>query len=286
MTDTLLKSRKKIPEPFTEILRAVFGAANEFEINAFVVGATARDLIFEYVYEANIRRKTEDIDFGIAVENWAQYESLKNYLIATGKFKDDAKNKQRIQWKSGGAEMKVDLVPFGGIENPVGEIAFPPDGDFVMSTIGFSEACADSVFLEIDEKLTIRVASLAGIVLLKFVAYNDRPMQRRRDVQDIFFIAKNYLNAGNDDRLYDADADLLDDDFNYETAGARLLGRDLKSILTEATKEIIAKLLAEESGGGSLEKLADINARDELNDEDRYKVILDTFRQLRTGIFE
>ena len=286
MTDTLLKSRKKIPEPFAEILKAVFDATKKFEIKAFVIGAAARDLIFEYIYEAEIRRKTEDIDFGIAVESWTHYESLKNYLIETGKFKDDPKNEQRIRWKTGGAEMKIDLVPFGGVENPEGEIAFPPDGDFVMSTIGFAEAFADSILLEIDEKLTVKIASLAGIVLLKFIAYNDRPTQRRRDTQDIFFIAKNYLDAGNDDRLYETDADLLDDNFNYETAGARILGRDLKSILTAETKTIIAKLLTDESSGGSLEKFADINAREELNDEDRYKVILETFRQLKTGIFE
>ncbi len=137
MTDTLLNLRKKIPEHFLEILKAVFSATDDFEIKAFVVGATARDLIFEYVYEAKIRRKTEDIDFGVAVGSWADYEHLKKALIETGKFKDDTKNEQRIWWKARGEEMKIDLVPFGNLESPAGQIAFPPKGE--ASERGFIE---------------------------------------------------------------------------------------------------------------------------------------------------
>lgn len=193
------------------------------------------------MYDAKIYRATEDIDFGVAVGIWKEYELLKNALIETKKFRDDVKNEQRIYWKSVNAEMKVDLVPFGGLESPVGQIAFPPKGDFVMNTFGFKEAFENARFLKADEDLTIRIASLAGLALLKFVAFNDRPHVRKRNVQDIFFIAKNYLDAGNEDRLYDqaADADLLDDDFDYQICGARMLGRDITPILNAETKDII-----------------------------------------------
>jgi len=289
MTNTLLKLRKKIPDPFLEILKSVFRASAEFEIKAFIIGATARDLIFEYVYDAKIKRATEDIDFGVAVGSWADYERLKMALIATDRFKDDKKNEQRIWWKERGAEMKIDLVPFGNLESPAGQIAFPPKGDFVMSTVGFAEAFENSWFLELNKELTVRIASLAGLALLKFVAYSDRPNARRRDIQDIWFIAKNYLEAGNEGRLFDenaGDIDLLDDDFNYETCGARLLGRDITQLLNAETKKIIGKTLAEESDGGILQTIADIIFKDGLNDDERYKVILDAFRQLRKGINE
>lgn len=289
MTNTLLKLRKKIPDPFLEILKSVFRASAEFEIKAFIIGATARDLIFEYVYDAKIKRATEDIDFGVAVGSWADYEHLKMALIATDRFKDDKKNEQRIWWKERGAEMKIDLVPFGNLESPAGQIAFPPKGDFVMSTVGFAEAFENSWFLELNKELTVRIASLAGLALLKFVAYSDRPNARRRDIQDIWFIAKNYLEAGNEGRLFDenaGDIDLLDDDFNYETCGARLLGRDIAQLLNAETKKIIGKTLAEETDGGILQTIADIIFKDGLNDDERYKVILDAFRQLRKGINE
>lgn len=286
MTDTLLKLQKKLPDNIQKILLTIFATLAELEIKSFVVGAVARDLIFEYVYKANIKRKTKDIDFGVAVESWAKYEQLKKTLILTGKFKDDTTNEQRIWWTELGGEMKIDLVPFGNLESPIGQIAFPPKGDFVMSTVGFEEAFEHSLLLELDKSLTIRIASLAGLVLLKFVAYNDRPAERRRDIQDIFFIAGNYLNAGNEERLYEENADLLDDDFNYETSGARLLGRELTPLLSEQTKDIILKLLAEEADGGNLQRFADIIASEELFDENRYELIIETFRQLRTGIFE
>lgn len=288
MTNTLLKLRKKIPENIGEILSAVFGTCSALDIKTFIVGATARDLIFEYVYGANIRRATEDIDFGIAVESWSEYEKLKKVLIESKKFKDDKKVEQRIWWKKDREEMKVDLVPFGEIENPAGQIAFPPDGDFVMSTIGFKEAYENSVPLEIDKNVTIRIASLAGLVLLKFIAYNDRPLMRRRDVQDIFFIAGNYLDAGNEDRLYNEkqDADLLDDDFDYRVAGARMLGRDVAKLLSGDTAQIISNLLADENTGGSLQRFARIISESKYYDEDEYKIALETFSQLKKGIFE
>ena len=224
----------------------------------------------------------------MAVGSWKEYELLKKALIETKKFRDDAKNEQRIRWTGSDSEMKVDLVPFGGLESPPGQIAFPPEDDFVMNILGFEQAFENSLLLEADESLTVRTASLAGLTLLKFVAFNDRPQARRRDVQDIFFIAKNYLDAGNEDRLYDAaaDADLLDDDdFDYQMSGARMLDRDVAQLLNAETKGIISKLLAEEANGGSLEKLADIIAAEQLQDEDQYEIIIKTFRQLRIGIF-
>ncbi|MDQ3750900.1 MAG: nucleotidyl transferase AbiEii/AbiGii toxin family protein [Acidobacteriota bacterium] len=289
MTDTLLRWRRKIPDFQLDILHSVFGACVELNIPAFVVGATARDLIFEYVYEADIQRATEDIDFGVAVGSWADYEKLKRVLIGTKKFVGDEKNEQRIWWKGSGEEMKIDLVPYGGLESPKGQIAFPPDGDFAINTAGFAEAFANSPLLELTDDFTVRVVSLAGLTMLKFVAYNDRPQQRRRDVQDIWFIAKNYLKASNDDeRLFDnnaSDADLLlDEDFNYETCGARLLGRDIAPLLNKETAAIVTKILAEDSG--DLQKFADVIYGDGLTDEDRYKNILELLRELRKGVVE
>lgn len=290
MTNTLLRLRKKIPDQISEILRAVSSAAEELDIQAFVVGATARDLIFEYVYDAPIKRATEDIDFGVAVGSWAEYEQLKTALVDTGKFKLDQKVDQRVWWKNGAFEMKVDLVPYGGVESPAGQIAFPPNRDFVMSTVGFAEAYENSWTLEITEDFTIRIASLTGLAMLKFVAYNDNPEKRRRDIEDIWFIAGNYMDAGNEGRLFDkdaSDADLLDeDDFDYKTCGPRMLGRDMAPLLTGENLEIVKKLLADEEDGGKLEKLVDVILSGGLYDEEKYYKTLETLKELRRGISE
>lgn len=65
-----------------------------------------------------------------------------------------------------------------------------------------------------------------------------------------------------------------------------MLGRDIAPLLNEETAKIISKLLAEETDGGSLQKFADIIAAEELRGDDRYEIILETFRQLRKGICE
>lgn len=286
MTNTLLKLQKKIPDNLAEILRLVFDASHKLGIDTFVIGAIARDLIFEFVYDAKIRRATEDIDFGVAVGGWAEYEKLKESLIKTGKFKDDKKIEQRIWWKSENAEMKIDLVPFGGVESPEGEIAFPPDEDFVMNLNGFAEAFENSISLQIEDDFSVKIASLPGLALLKFIAFNDRPYERKRDVQDIWFIAQNYLEAGNDDRLYIEHADLLDDDFDYRTCGARILGRDIFPLLNDNTREIILKILSNEESGGNLQMLADIINADGVKDEENYEAILELLGQLKLGITE
>lgn len=262
MTNILLRTRKKIPDHIQEILKSISDISDKLSIDTFIVGATARDLIFEYVYGAKVYRATEDIDFGVAVGNWQEYEQLKSSLCETKEFKIDKRYEQRILWESHEHKMKIDLVPYGNLEAPDGKIAFPPNGDFVMSTVGFREAYENSILLEITDNLTVRVASLPALAMLKFVAYGDRPQERRRDVLDLWFIANNYMDAGNDDRIYDekaSDADLLlEGDFNYRTCGARLLGRDIAHLLNERTKDIISGILSEEAAGGGLQRAADI----------------------------
>lgn len=290
MTNTLLRLQKKVPEHIVDILRNVSEASANLDTKAFVIGAIARDLVFEYVYGADIKRKTEDVDFGIAIGSWAEYESLKVALIESGKFRDDPSQDQRIWWTGGTDEMRVDLVPYGGLESHDGEIEYPPTGDFVMSTLGFREASENLLALQLTENFAAEIVSLPGLVLLKFVAYNDSREERRRDVQDIWFIAQNYMKAGNEDRLYEedsSDGDLLNEsNFDYRTVGARLLGRDIVPLLNEESQKMISKTLAEQTDGGGMQRFADVIYSYGLNDENRYEKILTTLRELRRGIHE
>jgi len=290
MTNTLLRSQKKIPDHIVEILRDVFGASAKLGIKAFVIGATARDLIFEYAYGADIRRKTEDVDFAISVRSWAEYQNLKSELIGGGRFRNDKNQELRLWWKGGSDRMRVDLVPYGGLESGEANIQFPPHGDFAMSTLGFRETSDNLLVLQLTEEFAAEVASLPGLVLLKFVAYHDRPAERRRDVQDIWFIAQNYMKAGNEDRLYgenSGDHDLLTEgDFDYRTVGARLLGRDLAPLLTDDTRKIVTRILAHETDGGVIPTFADVIHADGLRDSNRYDDILLTLAEFWRGVRE
>lgn len=258
-------------------------------MKAFVIGAAARDLIFEYVYDARIQRATEDLDFGVAVATWADYDNLKAQLIGSKKFAKDPKQEQRILWtEKVEHEIPIDLVPYGGVEIRETTIAFPPSEDFKMSTLGFREVSQNLLTLEVSKGFSIELASPAGVALLKFVAFNDRPAQRRRDIQDIVFIAENYMAAGNEDRLYDprsGDTDLLkDENFDYRTAGARLLGRDIVPLLNTETKSLISRILDEDPSSGSMDQLIDIVNQNRLRDTDVDELARSIFRELANGI--
>ena len=286
MTDTLLNLQKQIPENITNVLISVTNVAERLNIPSFIVGATARDIILEYVYGAGIRRRTQDVDFGVAVESWAEYELLKKTLVETENFRIDNQIEQRL-WKGRGTEeIKIDLVPHGGLENPAGQIAFPPDGAFVMNTTGFKESYESAVTVRLSKGIQIRVVSLAGLAILKFIAYDDRPHERQTDLQDIWFLAINYLSATDEHRLYE-DANIMNDEtFDFRTVGARFLGRDMARLLTEQTREIILKHLSEDNASAGLMGIAAVIIFNEKRLEENLEDTVEMLRQLKRGIIE
>lgn len=285
MSDTSLNLQKSLPEQNIAIIKLVVEAAEKLRIPLFIVGATARDIIFAHVFEVKIYRETADIDFGVAVESWSQFEQIKGELIGPNKFRIDEKVSHRLWHGFRETEMKIDFVPFGELESPPGQISFPPDGSFVMTTDGFNEAYQNSIPVTLAENLKIRVVSPAGLAVLKFISYHDKPHLRIRDLQDIYFVLKNYLEIINEDRLYH-DLDLMaEEDFDLRTVGARLLGRDMQELLIHQTKSIILKMLSEEERQG-LTHLAEIIDRSERLLGDRLLEIIEMLRQLKKGILE
>ncbi|MBP9707639.1 MAG: nucleotidyl transferase AbiEii/AbiGii toxin family protein [Oligoflexales bacterium] len=125
----------------------------------------------------------------------------------------------------------IDLVPFGGVESPGGQITWTDDGQ-VVSTVGFDEAHQSSRKLTIpNSDREIKIAKLAGLYLMKCISWNDRPNERSRDVFDMNSILNKYIEAGQMHRIYEQDQDLLEiPTFTLEKASAALLGRDLKKL--------------------------------------------------------
>jgi predicted nucleotidyltransferase len=285
MTNTLLNLQKELPEISTEVLRLVFTTATELNITAFIVGATARDIILNHIYKIDIDRATSDIDFGVAVNNWNEYQLLKKTLIESKGFQiDEEGQEQRLWYKS----TKIDLVPYGGLADPESEIAFPPKDEFVMNTSGFTEAYQNAYAVQLTDNLIVHVASLAGLALLKLVAYNDRPAERRDDLKDIWFLIRNYIDAGNFDRLFSEDAsdgDLAVEDFDNEKTGARLLGRDIAPLLTNQSQNIILEILSEEKPKLGVYKFDDFAIAGE-NFRTEYEIAIEILHELRKGITE
>ena len=254
----------------------------------FLVGATARDSIMEVGFSIHSARATNDVDIALRVSGWDEFNRLKHALLDSGEFAD-AREAQRLIYRNG---LSVDFIPFGGTTDSDGRLSWPPSHDFVMSTVGFEEAsqAAQLVRVRARPPLDIRVASPAGLAILKIIAWADRPLERERDAYDLAFIMENYLDAGNYERLIEEHPDLVKvEDFDYTKAGCRLLGRDIASIASRETRGRIKETLeGETTETGRYRLVRQIVQRSTLTggEGQRFEDILAFLNELRTGIDE
>ncbi|HEX7333410.1 MAG TPA: nucleotidyl transferase AbiEii/AbiGii toxin family protein [Pyrinomonadaceae bacterium] len=284
MSNTSLELSHKLPAEQVSIIRQVVRVAESQGLSLFIVGAQARDLLVQYAYDLPVQRITNDIDFGIVVESWDQFIRLGDSLIASKSFQSHKKVRQRLVHETG---LFIDLVPFGGLEEVSGQISWPPDFSIVMSTVGFREAFDNSVQVRITGDLIVRVASLAGLALMKIIAWADRHFER--DAQDLGLIMTHYLAAGNDDRVYTEHGDcfdLLNEEFDYERASVRILGRDVGRLLTSGSSAIVEQTLSQETDRANPEALAVVMTRNVTNYRGDYDVALSMVAELRKGISE
>jgi len=137
----------------------------------------------------------------------------------------------------------IDIIPFGGLESEDHTIAWPPDADVVMNVAAFPEVFASSVVIEIRSDFRIPTPSLAGLIILKLFAWLDR--RDARDVSDIRRILETYTDAGNVDRLYEEETEELERvNFDTTLAGAYLLGKDARLVVTPETQESLSGALS------------------------------------------
>jgi predicted nucleotidyltransferase len=249
----------KINTKIFEVLEAISNIAVSLDIRFFVVGATARDIILHYGFNVAIKRATKDVDLGVMLESWKEFGLLKGSMLNSGYFLKDKKEAQRFYYKGG---FPVDIVPFGRISEPNAIISWPESDGVKMNTLGFKESYDNSVLIRLktDPVFEIRFASLAGIAAMKIISWKDNYPFRSKDAKDFEYIMRNYIDAGNYERVYDGEeSDLLKvDDPDYEGISARLLGRDVATILTLDSKEYILQIVNKETG-----------------EQDRYKFIED-----------
>jgi len=226
-----------------EILIQVNRVALELGLEYFVTGATARDILLNGVFGLDTGRGTKDIDLAIALDGWRQFDAVKSRLIETESFAIEEGAAQRLFYRkrTGGGGYPLDLLPFGDIEGRPDQIAWPPDLSVVMNVAGYREAFAAAVEVEVQSRLVVRVASLPGLSILKVFAWADRGAANSKDALDLAVLLSQYSAAGNEDRLFNEELELLEDlGHDLDLAGPRLLGKDAARVAKPETR---AKLL-------------------------------------------
>ena len=216
------------------------------KIPFFIVGATARDILLEVHYGIGSKRATLDIDIAVFIENWEQFNHLKGELARIEHF-TPTRDIHRLMFQK---RLPVDIVPFGGVAEKGDIIEWPPDGSIKMSVTGFQECFQHTVQVKISDKpkLSVNVVSLTGLAILKLVSWDDNSARRQKDASDLVFIIRNYLDAGNLERLFEEAPDIVDSgEYDYEAGSARLLGRDISEIAYTSTTKRLIEILRRES---------------------------------------
>lgn len=227
MTSSLENKWNNFSDIDIELFELINKIARDNDCSYFLIGAKARDMLLDYFDKKAELRKTLDTDVALCCKNWQEFYKIKNALVNGGDFTADEKIEHRIISTKYGC---LDIVPFGEINEHDSNLKWPPDYDIELNLIGFEDTFKHAIDITIRD-IIIKVASPLGFALLKLFAWVDRRAQK--DASDLAYFIVNYFDLGNENRLYEENQDLLNENFDYTLSGCRLLGRDLKDLSRE-----------------------------------------------------
>jgi predicted nucleotidyltransferase len=213
-------------------LQLAFNALEEafsaLEIDFYLIGALARDTWYA---ELNKRsRATKDVDFAIMIASQKDYDALKDYLAEHKSFVS-IKNNSFVMRSPDGVE--VDILPFGGIEIDQ-EVQLTGTGLTSIKVNGFLEVYqAGTEEMKLPTGHTFKVATLPAIVLLKLIAYDDRPEMRYKDARDIVNIIDYYFDL-QAELIYEHHSDIFEgEELSENEIAALVIGREMQKIAAD-----------------------------------------------------
>lgn len=220
---------------FKESFDTIDEVMQELQIPYYLVGvsAIALELLKQGIKPS---RGTKDIDFAVMISSLKEYERISNGLEIRG-FK-----KVAAPWTFYSETFKVaiDLLPFGEIEENFTVNFNERYTD--LHVLGFREVMQEAVQVKIEDKIA-NIPPLPGMVILKLIAWSDRPEERENDLSDILKIIQHFYDLSWDE-IVEVHYDTLDKDpFDQLIIAAEVLGRKSKIYLQKS--EVISKRILE-----------------------------------------
>jgi predicted nucleotidyltransferase len=222
-------------------LKDVFTALEEAFANTgtdfYVIGALARDVW--YARADKKFRGTRDVDFAVLIGSHEEYGAVRDYLKEHSQFRDTRENSFVMLSPAG---VQVDILPFGEIEIDNG-ITLTGEGMTSIKVNGFREVYqSGTADMELVTGHQFKIATLPSIVLLKFIAFDDRPERRMKDARDIANIIDHFFEL-HADLIYDKHVDLFTEGspLTLEDISAIVIGREIKEICG-ANEALLARL--------------------------------------------
>ncbi|MBO6585328.1 MAG: nucleotidyl transferase AbiEii/AbiGii toxin family protein [Gracilimonas sp.] len=211
-----------------ELLQVVEKVFIQSEVDFYLLGAIARDTW--YAKEQIESRATRDVDFAVYISEKEKYDEVLEELINNHGFNEIKDVPFRLQTPF---TFTIDIIPFGEIS--IDEAVIPDESwDRPIFVNGFEEIFKKATIQVKDEgdNLEFKVATLPAILLLKLIAYDDRPEKRTQDPQDIAQIIINYFEVEKE-MIWEEHHDLFDEDSDLIEIGVRVIGREISEILSE-----------------------------------------------------
>lgn len=233
--NTSNQSYKELAIPyFKEVFEIIDNAMIQHQIPYYLIGvnAIALELLKKGIKPS---RGTKDIDFAIMISTIKQYEQLGDTLVQYGF------NRVKAPWTfySNQYNVAIDILPFGEIEEH-------DTGQFNqrysdLHILGFKEVLEETEKVEIEDKI-VNIPPLPGMVILKLVAWSDRPNERENDLADILRIIGHYFDHNFDEIVEFHNDTFSDKEFDQLLISAEVLGRKARTILLKS-KELEKRIL-------------------------------------------
>jgi predicted nucleotidyltransferase len=284
MKNSLIDISGKIEQSIVETIMLMDKIANSFNIPFFIIGAKARDLIFSAIFNIPTIRATLDVDFATRVKDWEEFDRFVKALQASGKFQIHKSIRHRLSHENG---TQIDVIPFGKIEKSPGSLSWPLTEEIIMSTIGFEDAFNSSVTVRFSKEpqCDVRVCTASGLAIMKLISWDQKYPERNNDAKDLLFILTNYIHLENENRLYNSDKDITQEDgFDFGMAGPRLLGRDIAKIASSETIDVVHNLLVKETKHDSNFRLIGDMMRNRFTDNYSVESALSLLKHMKKGI--
>jgi len=211
-------------------VRALAGLRTALPETRFVlIGAAA---LGHYV---PLPRATADIDLAIVLP-LADFDRV----LAPLGWRRSARMLQR--WHGPG-DVLADLLPATEELVEAGEVRFE-GGDVRMSLVGFDLALryTERVALGVGE-IEVEVATLPVLIVLKMVAWLDRPSERTKDLEDLGRILDDALGA-DDDRRWEPEHPVFRAGLDHEDQAAFFAGLEVARIAEPSHRAAIDAFLA------------------------------------------
>lgn len=222
----------KLLNSAAQIIQELVGAGTDPR-QLLLVGASCRDIIHSTLGFENQLRGTDDWDFGVAVANWSEYDTI------VGHFPEAGTNGLRRKI----AGYDVDLTPFGALETHGSRVRKHPDQD--IDVFGFKDVFARAEQLELVPGIRVRIPRPEGYAALKMRSWIDRSQPARGEYKDAVDIAAAIMwfaeSSEVQDWLYQDEEEglpLLEEaDFVPEVAAAKYLSTRIHAHLSEPVAE-------------------------------------------------